>query len=53
MALLRQLAVEGKSPSDARVPASKIIYVPTKVLRHGEGLAYKEQCDAWKASIGN
>ena len=53
MALLRQLAVEGKSPSDAGVPASKIIYVPTKVLRDGEGLAYKEQCDAWKASIGN
>lgn len=51
MQLLRALAVEGKSPADAGVPADKIIYVETKVLRQGEGLAYKAQCDAWKASI--
>ena len=53
MALLRDLAVVNKTPSDAGVPESKIMYVTTKVLRHGEGLAYKEQCDAWKASIAN
>ncbi len=51
MALLRALAVEGKTPTAAGVPAEKIIYVPTKVLRHGQGLAYKAQCDAWKASL--
>ncbi len=53
MALLRALAVKDMSPPDAGVPDSKIIYVGTKVLRHGEGLAYKAQCDAWKASIAN
>ena len=53
MALLRALAVEGKTPAAAGVPTNKIIYVPTKVLRKGEGLAYKAQCDAWKASIAN
>jgi ribose transport system substrate-binding protein len=51
MILLRDLAVKGKSPTAAGVPDNKIIYVPTQVLRHGEGLAYKEKCDAWKASI--
>ncbi|GAB5559786.1 MAG: sugar-binding protein [Synoicihabitans sp.] len=53
MALLRALTVKGMSPADAGVPASGVIHVPTKVLRKGEGLAYKVQCDAWKASIGN
>ncbi len=53
MSLLRDLIVEGKSPSEAGIPDSGIIHVPTRVLRKGEGLAYKEQCDAWKASITN
>ncbi|MBT5902361.1 MAG: substrate-binding domain-containing protein [Opitutaceae bacterium] len=53
MALLRALAVKDMSPTDAGVPDNKIIYVPTKVLRKGEGLAYKIQCDEWKASIEN
>lgn len=53
MVLLRQLAVEGKTPAEAGVPAGRVIHVPTKVLRKGEGLAYKVQCDAWKASIAN
>ncbi len=53
MALLRALAVKGMTPAEAGIPDSKIIYVGTKVLRQGEGLAYKAQCDAWKASIAN
>ncbi len=51
MVLLRDLIAEGKSPQEAGVPENKIIHVPTRVLRKGEGLAYKEKCDAWKASI--
>ena len=51
MALLRDLTVEGKSASEAGIPESGIIHVPTRVLRKGEGLAYKAQCDAWKASV--
>ncbi|MEM0970784.1 MAG: substrate-binding domain-containing protein, partial [Verrucomicrobiota bacterium] len=51
MVLLRDLVVEGDSASDAGVPANKIMYVPTRVLRKGEGLEYKAQCDAWKASL--
>lgn len=53
MVLLRDLIVEGKSPSEAGIPDNKIIHVPTRVLRKGEGLAYKAKCDAWKASIAN
>lgn len=53
MALLRALAVKDMTPAQAGVPESKIIYVGTRVLRQGEGLAYKAQCDAWKASISN
>lgn len=53
MALLRALAVKGMTPTEAGIPENKIIYVGTKVLRQGEGLAYKAQCDAWKASIAN
>lgn len=53
MVLLRELITEGKSPQEVGVPENKIIHVPTRVLRKGEGLAYKEQCDAWKASIAN
>lgn len=51
MALLRAMAVKGMSPEEAGVPESRIIHVGTKVLREGEGLAYKAQCDAWRASL--
>ena len=51
MALLRELTIGKKSPSDAGIPSNKIIYVDTQVLRKGEGLKYKAQCDAWKASL--
>ncbi len=51
MALLRKMVVEGKSAQEAGVPDNKIIHVDTRVLRKGEGLAYKAQCDAWKASL--
>ncbi len=51
MVLLRKLVVEKTSPADAGVPENKIIPVETRVLRKGEGLKYKAQCDAWKASI--
>ena len=30
---------------------NKVIYIPTKVLKKGQGLAYKQQCDQWKAEI--
>lgn len=53
MALLRELVLEGKSPSEAGIPENKIIHVATRVLRKGEGLKYKAQCDTWKASIAN
>lgn len=53
MALLRELVVQKKTASEAGVPSNKIIYVDTQVLRKGEGLKYKAQCDAWKASIAN
>ncbi len=53
MALLRELVIEKKTASKAGVPGNKIIYVDTQVLRKGEGLKYKAQCDAWKASIAN
>lgn len=51
MAVLRNLAVKKQTPDQAKIPANKIIYVDTVVLRKGEGLKYKEQCDAWKASL--
>ena len=53
MALMRELFVEKKTASEAGVPSNKILYVDTQVLRKGEGLKYKAQCDAWKASIAN
>ncbi len=53
MVLLRDLINEGKSPTEAGIPENKIIHVDTRVLRKGEGLAYKAQCDAWKAEIAN
>lgn len=51
MVLLRELIIEKKSPTDAGVPVDKIIIVDTQVLRKGQGLKYKAQCDAWKASL--
>lgn len=53
MSLLRELVVEKKPAHEAGVPSNKIIYVDTQVLRKGDGLKYKAQCDAWKASIAN
>ena len=39
MALLRDLTVEGKSPSEAGIPESGIIHVPTVLRkRRGAGL---------------
>jgi len=51
MKLMRDLVIEKKSEGDAGIPQDKIIYVDTQVLRKGQGLAYKAQCDAWKASL--
>lgn len=48
---LRAIVIEGKSPADLGVPDSMQQFVDTIVIRKGEGTAYLEKCNAWKASI--
>jgi ribose transport system substrate-binding protein len=45
MTLLRNQIL---NPSEIK---NKIIYIPTQVLKKGQGLEYKKQCDQWKAEL--
>lgn len=51
MKVLRGLIVEGKTLKELGIPDNKLSFVPTKSLRKGEGVAYKEYCDGLKASL--
>ena len=47
---LRDLIVENKTAQDLGVPETKQKFIETIIIRKGEGEAYLEKCNAWKAS---
>ena len=47
---LRDLIVENKTAQDLGVPETKQKFIDTIIIRKGEGEAYLEKCNAWKAS---
>ncbi len=48
---LHGIVVEGKSPAEVGIPDSGQLFIPTQQIREGEGAAYLEKCEAWKAAL--
>ena len=48
---LHALIVEGKTPAEIGIPESGQLFIATQQIRKGEGAAYQEKCEAWKAAL--